>query len=285
MLLLGFAAGLADFVLGRHRQVFELRHPGRADRRTLGGLRDEGFGRCRLRGLDARDVVIREQRRLLRDRANRDVAIGRLLQRRGRLRGFRGNRRGDRGQRGAFDAAGTRAAALREPPAPAAAASSFWARSAMRALSARSRAVRSARRVSGAEAGAAGATALVTAGAGVPALREISACSMPVATTETRITPSRLSSKVAPTMMLASWSTSSRMRVAASSTSNRVRSLPPVIEISRPGRPSSRNRRSADWRSRPRPRSARASRRTPRRCPSSPCPSRASRRGRRRSRD
>ena len=35
-------------------------------------------------------------------------------------------------------------------------------------------------------------------------------------------------------MMLASGSTSSRMRVAASSTSNRVRSLPPVIEISRP---------------------------------------------------
>ena len=45
------------------------------------------------------------------------------------------------------------------------------------------------------------------------------AWSMPVATTETRMMPSRLSSKVAPTMMLASWSTSSRMRVAASSTS------------------------------------------------------------------
>ena len=43
--------------------------------------------------------------------------------------------------------------------------------------------------------------------------------SMPVATTDTRMMPSRLSSKVAPTMMLASWSTSSRMRVAASSTS------------------------------------------------------------------
>ena len=38
-------------------------------------------------------------------------------------------------------------------------------------------------------------------------------------------------------MMLASWSTSSRMRVAASSTSNSVRSLPPVIEISRPRAP------------------------------------------------
>jgi hypothetical protein len=34
--------------------------------------------------------------------------------------------------------------------------------------------------------------------------------------------------------MLASWSTSSRMRVAASSTSNSVMSRPPVIEISRP---------------------------------------------------
>jgi len=40
------------------------------------------------------------------------------------------------------------------------------------------------------------------------------AWSIPVATTETRMMPSRLSSKVAPTMMLASWSTSSRMRVA-----------------------------------------------------------------------
>src|SRR5436305_829597 len=57
---------------------------------------------------------------------------------------------------------------------------------------------------------------------------------MPVATTDTRTMPSRLSSKVAPTMMLASLSTSSRMRVAASSTSYRVRSLPPVIEMSRP---------------------------------------------------
>jgi hypothetical protein len=43
--------------------------------------------------------------------------------------------------------------------------------------------------------------------------------STPVATTDTRMMPSRLSSKVAPTMMLASASTSSRMRVAASSTS------------------------------------------------------------------
>jgi hypothetical protein len=39
--------------------------------------------------------------------------------------------------------------------------------------------------------------------------------STPVATTDTRIVPSKLSSKVAPTMMLASGSTSSRMRLAA----------------------------------------------------------------------
>src|SRR5712664_46791 len=58
--------------------------------------------------------------------------------------------------------------------------------------------------------------------------------SMPVATTETRTIPSRLASKVAPTMMLASGSASSRIRVAASSTSNSVRSLPPVIETIRP---------------------------------------------------
>ena len=57
---------------------------------------------------------------------------------------------------------------------------------------------------------------------------------MPVATTETRTIPSRLSSKDAPTMMLASGSASSRMREAASSTSNNIRSLPPVMEIMRP---------------------------------------------------
>jgi hypothetical protein len=45
------------------------------------------------------------------------------------------------------------------------------------------------------------------------------AMSMPVATTDTRTMPSRLSSKVAPKMMLACSSTSLRMRVAASSTS------------------------------------------------------------------
>ena len=50
-----------------------------------------------------------------------------------------------------------------------------------------------------------------------------SACTMvasvPVATTETRIVPVMSGSKVAPRMMLASESTSSRMRLAASSTS------------------------------------------------------------------
>src|SRR5271169_5684795 len=52
---------------------------------------------------------------------------------------------------------------------------------------------------------------------------------MPVATTEMRILPDRRSSKVEPKMMLASGSTSSRMRFAASSTSNNVMSRPPVI--------------------------------------------------------
>jgi hypothetical protein len=106
--------------------------------------------------------MIREQGRLLGDRTNRDVAIGGRLQR--RLGG-----------------------------------SSFWARSARRWLSARSRAVRSARRLSG----VAGA-ALVTVAGAAAALRAIIACSIPVATTETRMMPSRVSSKVAPTMMLAS---------------------------------------------------------------------------------
>ena len=46
-------------------------------------------------------------------------------------------------------------------------------------------------------------------------IRAMQAWSMPVATTETRMTPSRLSSKVAPRMMLASWSTSSRMLLLA----------------------------------------------------------------------
>jgi hypothetical protein len=47
---------------------------------------------------------------------------------------------------------------------------------------------------------------------------------MPVATTDTRIWPSIAGSSVEPTMMLASGSTSSRIRFAASSSSNSVRS-------------------------------------------------------------
>ena len=54
---------------------------------------------------------------------------------------------------------------------------------------------------------------------------------MPVATTDTRITPSSLSSKADPKIMVASASTSLRIRLAASSTSNNVISMPPVILI------------------------------------------------------
>ena len=61
--------------------------------------------------------------------------------------------------------------------------------------------------------------------------------SMPVATTDTRILPVRVSSIAEPKMMLASSSTSSRMRLAAWSTSNSVRSSPPVMLISRPRAP------------------------------------------------
>ena len=50
----------------------------------------------------------------------------------------------------------------------------------------------------------------------------ISSESMPVATTETRILSLNPGSKVEPKMMLASGSTSSRIRFAASSTSKRV---------------------------------------------------------------
>ena len=60
---------------------------------------------------------------------------------------------------------------------------------------------------------------------------------MPVATTDTRNASSRAGSTIAPTMMLASSSTSWRIRLAASSTSYSVRSLPPVIEIRRPRAP------------------------------------------------
>src|SRR5437764_1185409 len=81
VLLLGLAAGLPDFGLRRHREILEFRHPRRAGRRTFGRLRDEGFGGRRLLGLDAGLVMIREQGRLLRDRADGDVAIGRRLDR------------------------------------------------------------------------------------------------------------------------------------------------------------------------------------------------------------
>ena len=52
---------------------------------------------------------------------------------------------------------------------------------------------------------------------------------MPVATTETRITPSSLSSNADPKMIVASVSTSFRILLAASSTSKRVISRPPVM--------------------------------------------------------
>ena len=57
---------------------------------------------------------------------------------------------------------------------------------------------------------------------------------MPVATTETRIKPAISGSSVEPTMMLASGSTSARMRFAASSSSKSVRSGPAVMLISTP---------------------------------------------------
>ena len=60
---------------------------------------------------------------------------------------------------------------------------------------------------------------------------------MPVATTETRIRPSILSSSAEPKMMLASGSTSSPILLAASSTSNKVMSGPPVMLMSTPRAP------------------------------------------------
>ncbi len=65
-------------------------------------------------------------------------------------------------------------------------------------------------------------------------VRTPATASIPVATTETLILPSRLSSNVEPKMMLALSSTSSRILFAASSTSKRVISLPAVILISTP---------------------------------------------------
>ena len=61
--------------------------------------------------------------------------------------------------------------------------------------------------------------------------------SMPVATTETRTRPDKVSSIAEPKMMLASSATSSRMRFAAWSTSNSVMSSPPVMLISSPRAP------------------------------------------------
>jgi hypothetical protein len=57
---------------------------------------------------------------------------------------------------------------------------------------------------------------------------------MPVATTDTRILPSRSLLKALPQMMFASGSTSSLMWLAASSTSIRRMSSPPVIEMITP---------------------------------------------------
>ena len=57
---------------------------------------------------------------------------------------------------------------------------------------------------------------------------------MPVATIETLILPAKVSSKLEPKMMLASSSTSSLIRLAASSISNKVMSEPPVMLINTP---------------------------------------------------
>ena len=192
MLVFGLAARLADLVLGRHRQLLELRHPRRADRRTLGCRRDEGPA-SPAHAWHRRRLGLREQRGLRRDRADRDVAIGAGCIGAGSLRHGR-NGGGDGGERGALDVG----AARRWTGAAAGALAGhlrfqLWARSAMRWLSARSRAVRSARRLSARggqrEPLRCGA---VRAGRWWPALRAIAACSMPVATTETRIMPSRV---------------------------------------------------------------------------------------------
>ena len=61
--------------------------------------------------------------------------------------------------------------------------------------------------------------------------------SIPVATTETLTRPSSDSSKVEPKIIFTSPSTSSRMRFAASSTSNKVMSVPAVILIKTPFAP------------------------------------------------
>ena len=108
--------------------------------------------------------------------------------------------------------------------------------------------------------------------------------SMPVATTETRILPSRSLLNAEPQMMLASGSTSSLMWLAASSTSIRRMSSPPVIEMMTPLAPFMHTPSSSGFEIAFS--AASIARLSPelRRCPSSPCPSRPSPSGRRRSR-
>jgi len=156
----------------------------------------------------------------------------------------------------------------RVPTAPRSMVSIFWARSASLALSARSRAVSSARRDVRSRVGEATAIgygwrrpASVGAGNQGPVRCRWRRRPRP------RMMPSSVSSKVAPTMMLASWSTSSR-NPCRGFVDPRTASGPcrPVIEIKRPRAPFIEvDRRSSGWRSPPRLRSRRASRRKPRR--------------------
>ena len=78
----------------------------------------------------------------------------------------------------------------------------------------------------------------VLRGTGVSPI-SFSAASIPVATTDTLIVPSSVSSKADPTRMFAFGSTLSRILFAASSTSKSVKSEPPVMFISTPRAPSS----------------------------------------------
>ncbi len=73
--------------------------------------------------------------------------------------------------------------------------------------------------------------------AGIGGAWVTASASIPVATTETRILPSRSLLKAEPQMMLASGSTSSLMWLAASSTSISRMSSPPVIEMMTPRAP------------------------------------------------
>ena len=85
--------------------------------------------------------------------------------------------------------------------------------------------------------------------------------SMPVATTDTRILPSRSLLNAEPQMMLASGSTNSLMWLAASSTSIRRMSSPPVIEMMTPLAPFMLTPSSSGFRSPSRPPRWRGSRR------------------------